>query len=246
VIFVLFAAESGRTVIDENLANAAMMMQEFSHIYEGTAFGGKTGAGIAEFDCAGYDHAVRFKADSAAEIARVAFDLIKHGQGADLLVELREGFNPDGSMLGSLLRYMVLPKEFIPTSKGYFSIPIDISDLVSGAYYWLIIKKAGDADNHFHLHGETIQDSLYPTYKRAGNSGAWTAENAIHFGVYNGETGNLLHGIYGYNAVTWLIWDGDLISKAYRYLPPASGFSGGVRQIKTYQWSGEILKRGVV
>jgi hypothetical protein len=55
-----------------------------------------------------------------------------------------------------------------------------------------------------------------------------------------------LHGIYGYNAITWLIWDGDLIARAYRYLPPASGFIGGVRQIKTYQWSGEILKRGVV
>jgi hypothetical protein len=96
VIFVLFAAESGRTVIDENLANAAMMMQEFSHIYEGTAFGGKTGAGIAEFDCAGYDHAVRFKADAAAAIARVTFEIIRHGQGADLLVELRDGFNPDG------------------------------------------------------------------------------------------------------------------------------------------------------
>lgn len=60
------------------------------------------------------------------------------------------------------------------------------------------------------------------------------------------EMGNLLHGIYGYNAITWLIWDGDLIARAYRYLPPASGFIGGVRQIKTYQWSGEILKRGVV
>lgn len=58
------------------------------------------------------------------------------------MVELRDGFNPDGSTAGSLLRFMVLPKEFIPTSKGYFSIPIDISDLVSGAYYWLIIKKS--------------------------------------------------------------------------------------------------------
>jgi hypothetical protein len=142
--FVLFAAESGRTVIDENLANAAMMMQEFSHIYEGTAFGGKTGAGIAEFDCAGYDHAVRFKADAAAAIARVTFEIIRHGQGADLLVELRDGFNPDGSTAWVRCSdIMVLPKEFIPTSKGYFSIPIDISDLVSGAYYWLIIKKPG-------------------------------------------------------------------------------------------------------
>lgn len=243
---MLFAAESGQTVIDENLANSWMVMQEFSHVYEGTAFDGKNGAGIAEYDCAGYDHAVRFKADADASIARVVFEIIKHGQGADLILEVRDGFSPDGSTLGSLLRYMVLPKEFIPTSKGYFSIPVDISDLVSGAYYWLIVKKGGDADHHFHLHGETVQDSLYPTYQRAGESGAWTAENAIHFNVYNGETGNLLHGIYGCNAITWLEWEGDLILRACRYLPPASGYSGGVRQIKTYQWSGEILKRGVV
>jgi hypothetical protein len=243
---MLFAAESGQTVIDENLANSSVIMQEFSHIYEGTAFDGKTGAGIAEYDSAGYDHAVRFKADASAAIARVVFEIIKHGQGADLLLELRDGFNPDGSALGSLLRYMVLPQEFMPAVRTAYSLPLDISDLVNGAYYWLIVKKGGDADNHFHLHGETIQDSLYPTYKRAGISGAWTAENAIHFSVYNGETGNLVHGIYGYNAITWLVWDGDLISKAYRYLPPASGFTGGVRQTKTYQWSGEILKRGVV
>jgi hypothetical protein len=56
---MLFAAESGQTVIDENLANSSVIMQEFSHIYEGTAFDGKTGAGIAEYDSAGYDHAVR-------------------------------------------------------------------------------------------------------------------------------------------------------------------------------------------
>lgn len=243
---MLFAAESGQTVIDENLANAPIMMQEFSHIYEGTAFDGKTGIGIAEYDCAGYDHAVRFKADAAATVARTEFEILKHGKGADLIVELRDGFNPDVSTSGSLLRYMVLPKEFMPTVKTAFSIPLDISNLVNGAYYWLIVKGAGDTANHFHLHGETIQDSLYPTYKRAGDNGAWTAENAIHFRVYNGDTGNLLHGIYGYNAITWLEWDDDLISKAYRYLPPASCSSGGIRQIKIYQWSGEILKRGVV
>ena len=113
---MLFAAESGQTVIDENLANSWVVMQEFSHIYEGTAFDGKTGSGIAEFDCAGYDHAVRFKADADAAIARVTFDIIKHGLGADLVVELRDGFNPDGSTTGSLLRFMVLPKEFMPTS----------------------------------------------------------------------------------------------------------------------------------
>ncbi len=83
---MLFAAESGQTVIDENLANSWVVMQEFSHVYEGTDFDGKTGSGIAEFDCAGYDHA-RFKAMPAA-IARVTFEIIKHGQGADLLVEL--------------------------------------------------------------------------------------------------------------------------------------------------------------
>jgi hypothetical protein len=100
-----------------------MMMQEFSHIYEGTAFDGKTGSGIAEFDCAGYDHAVRFKADAAAAIARLTFDIIKHGQGADLLVELRDSFNPDGSALGSLLRYHGAAQRVYSHRQGIFQHP---------------------------------------------------------------------------------------------------------------------------
>lgn len=123
MIFVLFAAESGRTVIDENLANAAMMMQEFSHIYEGTAFGGKTGAGIAEFDCAGYDHAVRFKADAAAAIARVTFEIIRHGQGADLLVELRDGFNPGWFNSGFVAQIHGAAQRVYSHQQGIFQHP---------------------------------------------------------------------------------------------------------------------------
>ena len=128
---MLFAAESGRTVIDENLANAAMIMQEFSHIYEGTALEAKPSGHswvtvpVMTMRCGLKPMPPRYHSD---------LEIIRHGQG---LISWSNYEALIGRLTaGSLLRFMVLPKEFIPTSKGYFSIPIDISDLVSGAYYW--------------------------------------------------------------------------------------------------------------
>lgn len=171
---------------------------------------------------------------------------MKHGSGADLVVEVRSGFNPNGSTDGTLLKSMKLPKEFIPTSRSYWSIPFALGGLTSGSQYWLIVRGAGDATNHFHLHGETSQDANYPCYYRAkGGSGAWTAENAIHFKVYSGESGNLLHGIYGSNGITWIEYSGEIVNKVYRYLPDAQG-GPGIRNIEAFTWSGEYLKKGVV
>lgn len=242
----LYAFKNGVTVLDETVMNSLLSLQEFVLVYEGTQRDAKTGSGTAEFDCASYDHAIRFTANSTTEVARVEFELVKHGSGADLIVEVRSGFNPNGSTEGTLLKKMTLPKEFIPTSRAYFSIPIALEGLTSGSQYWLIVRGAGDATNHFHLHGETSQDSNYPCYYRAkGGSGAWTAENAIHFKVFSGESGNLLHGIYGSNGITWVEYSGEVVSKVYRYLPDAQG-GPGIRNIETFTWSGEYLKKGVV
>lgn len=229
----------------ENVMNTLLSLQPFALIYDGSQVDAKTGAGVAEFDCASYDHAIRFTATGVTEASRVELELIKNGEGADLTLEVRNGFTTAGAD-GTLLKSVVLPKEFIPTGRSYWSIPLDCTGLTAGQQYWLIIRKAGDATNHFHLHGETTQDATHPAYRRAGTSGAWTAENAIHFKVFSGESGELKHGIYGQNGYTTVEYAGEVISKVYRYLPPADGPAGGIRDVQTYTWSGDYLKRGDV
>lgn len=242
----LYAFKNGVTVLDETVMNSLLSLQEFVLVYEGTQRDAKTGSGTAEFDCASYDHAIRFTATGTTEIARVEFELIKHGTGADLVVEVRSGFDPAGSTEGTLLKKMTLPKEFIPTSRAYFSIPIALEGLTSGAQYWLIVRGNGDATNHFHLHGETAQDANYPCYYRAGGgSGAWTAENAIHFKVFSGESGKIVHTIEGVYGVIWLTYNGDMYDTMRMYLPDAVG-GAGIRQIITFSYSGGLLKKGVV
>lgn len=241
-----FAAKNGITVLDENYLNSYLSLQRFYLIYAGTQRDAKGGSGVAEFDSADLDHAIRFTATGTTKVARVEFELVKHGVGADMAVEVRSGYNPDGSTEGVLLKRMVLPMEFIPASRSYWSIPIALEGLTSGAQYWLIVRGAGDATNHFHLHGETSQDANYPCYYRTrGGSGAWTLENAIHFRVFSGESGDLLHGIYG-NGVTWVEYSDEVVSKVYRYLSPPDSAAGGIRNIQTYTWSGEFLTKGEV
>ncbi|MCL6611171.1 MAG: hypothetical protein K6T66_06500 [Peptococcaceae bacterium] len=248
----LYAFKNGQTVLDETTMNSLLSLQDFYLIYEGTQRDAKTGSGTAEFDCASYDHAIRFTATGTTEVARVEFELVKHGAGADLVVELRSGFNPSGTD-GTLLKSMTLPKEFIPTGRSYWSIPIALEGLTSGSQYWLIVRGNGDANNHFHLHGETSQDANYPCYYRArGGSGAWTAENAIHFKVFSGVgvTSIPYHEIAGGNACltyeytidtnTWLRY----LSAIYLYIPAADG-SSGIRQKLSLTRSGNVVLKGV-
>lgn len=247
----LNAFKNDVTVLDEAVMNSLLALQDFSLVYTGTAIDSKIGAGVAEFDCAGCDHAIRFTATGVTEIIRAEFEIIKNGVGADLICELRSGFNSDGSTEGTLLKKMVVPKEFIPAAKAYWSVPLALAGLTAGNQYWFIVRKAGDAINHFHLHGEASQDASFPCYKRAGTAGAWTLENSIHFKAYSGDTGDLLHGIYGTYGVTWIEYTGETVSKVYRYLPSKNqdgsiDWSNGIRNIQTYTWSGEYLKNGVV
>ena len=242
----LSAAKNGVTVLDETYINSLLSLQDFVLVYEGTQRDAKTDSGTAEFDCASYDHAIRFTATGTTEVARVEFELVQHGSGADLVVEVRSGFDPAGSTDGTLLKKMTLPKEFIPTSRSYWSIPIALEGLTAGAQYWLIVRGAGDATNHFHLHGETVQDANYPCYYRArGGSGAWTAENAIHFKVFSGESGKIVHTIEGAYGVIWLTYNGDMYDTMRMYLPDAVG-GAGIRQIITFSYSGGLLKKGVL
>jgi len=243
----LYAFKNNVSVLSENLLNQLLSLQDFRLIYTGSQVDAKTGSGVTENSIAEYTFAARFTLTGVTEISRVELELDKDGDGADLVVQIRDNdFNPDGSDDGTVLKQVVVPKEFIPASAAYWSVPIDLTGLTAGNYYWLVVVKAGNATNKVDWVGEAGQDASYPVYYRAGNTGAWTAGNALHFKVYSGESGDLLHGIYGTNGYTTVEYSGEIINKVYRYLPPSDTTAGGIRDIITYTWNGEYLKKGVV
>jgi len=144
---------------------------------------------------------------------------------------------------GTLLKQVVVPKEFLPDPKAYWSVPIGLAGLTSGGIYWLVVLRAGDATNRLDWMGESSQDANCPAYYRTTDSGAWTVTNALHFRVFSGESGELKHSLYGAGHTT-IEYSGEVMSKVYRYLPPADGPAGGIRDAITYTWSGEYLKGG--
>jgi len=242
----LNAFKNGVTVLNESNLNSLLSLQEFALIYEGTQRAGKTGAGVTENNLANYSYCIRFTLTGSTEISRVELEVDRDGEGADLIVQIRSGMDPAAGNDGTLLKQVVVPKEFIPDPKAYWSVPIDLSGLTSGGQYWLVVVKNGDATNKLDWIGETSQDSSYPAYQRSGDSGNWTTTNALHFKVFSGESGDLKHSIYAGTGYTTVEYDGEVISKVYRYLPPADGPDGGIRDIMTFNWNGDYLKRGDV
>jgi hypothetical protein len=242
----LYAFKDGVTVINQDNMNQLLSLQNFALIYEGTERDGKTGSGVTENNIANYSYCARFTLTGSTEIGRVELHLDKDGTGADLIVQIRQGMNPAAGVAGTLLKEVVVPKEFISTTKAYWSVPIGLSGLTSGAQYWLVVVRAGDATNKLDWVGEASQDANYPAYYRAGDSGTWTANNALHFRVFSGESGELVHSIYAGTGYTTVEYSGEIISKVYRYLPPADGPEGGIRDVITYTWSGEYLVGGDV
>ena len=231
----------------ENIMNTLLSLQDFSLIYEGAEVDSATGAGVTENLVADYSFAIRVTATGVTELSRIELEVSADGAGQDLTIEVRDDdFNPDGSAEGTLLKSVVVPKEFLPADAAYWSIPLDLTGLTLGQNVWVVVNKVGDITDHFHLVGEAAQDAAHPVYRRAGTSGAWTANNALHFKVFSGESGELVHGIYGENGYTTVEYDGEMVSKVYCYLPPADGPVGGIRDAQEYTWSGEYLKSGVV
>jgi len=242
----LYAFKDGVTVINQDNMNQLLALQDFALIYEGTERDSKTGSGVTENSIANYSYCARFTLTGSTEIGRVELELDRDGDGADLVVQIRSGMNPAAGVAGTLLKEVVVPKEFIPTSKVYWSVPIGLSGLTSGGQYWLVVVRNGDTTNKLDWIGETTQDASYPAYQRAGDSGAWTVRNALHFKVFSGESGELKHSIYAGTGYTTVEYAGETVSKVYRYLPPADGPEGGIRDVITYSWSGEYLVGGDV
>lgn len=111
---------------------------------------------------------------------------------------------------------------------------------------WLVVVKAGDATNENDWIGEASQDGSHPAYYRTGSSGAWSANNALHYKVYAGNTGELVHGIFGTNLHETYVYNGGELDKVYRYLPPSDGAAGGIRDIITITFDGDYLTGGAV
>ena len=242
----IHAFKDGLTILNQDNLNSLLALQPFQLIYEGTQRAGKTGSGVNEASIAEYSYCTRFALSGSTEISRVELEVDRDGEGADLIVQIRQGMNPAAGNDGTLLKEVVVPKEFIPETKTYWSVPIGLSGLTSGGQYWLVVVRNGDATNKLDWIGETTQDASYPAYQRAGDSGAWTVRNALHFKVMSGESGELVHSIYAGTGYTTVEYSGEVISRVYRYLPPADGPEGGIRDVLTLNWSGEYIKGGDV
>lgn len=242
----MHAFKDGVTVLNEDNLNQMLSLQPFQLIYEGTERDAKVGSGVEENNVANYNFCARFTLTGSTEIGRVEIEVDKDGDGADLVVQIRSGMNLAAGVDGTLIKEVVIPKEFIPATAAYWSVPIGLTELTEDGTYWLVVLQAGDAVNHLDWVGEAAQDANYPAYSRNGSSGAWTANNALHLKVFSGESGELVHSIYAGTGYTTIEYDSEIISKVYRYLPPADGPAGGIRDIITYTWSGEYLVGGMI
>lgn len=239
------AFKDGVTPFNQATMNPLLSLQPFSVIYEGTQRDAKVGSGVVENDLSSNHYCCRFTTTGTSEVGRVELYLDKDSAGADLVVQIRSGMLPASGVDGSLLKEMLIPAEFIPLTAAWVSIPIDLSGLTSGSYYWILIKKGGDATNHLDWVGEAAQDANYLAFRRAGDSGAWTANNALHFRVYSGSSGLPVHVIEGDNALTTVEYSGGLPSKLYSYIPPSDGPAGGVRDVLAVTYDGGLPVKGV-
>lgn len=226
-----------------------LISQPFTLIYTGSQRDAKTGSGVNENSLSGPNFCARFTLAGATDIGRIELELDKDGDGADLVVEIRSGMDPASGNDGTLLKTVTVPAEFIPDPKGYWSIPVNLTGLTAGAYYWIVAKHGGDFTNDVEWIGENVQDAGYPAYYRWESSGVWGPAYALHFKVFSNNPAagqdEIRHTITGTNLSATFIYDvNGLVTKAYRYLPPEDGAAGGIRDIVTYAMSGNYLMGG--
>lgn len=226
---MIFAFKANVSALDQDTMNSLIQAQNTVLIYQGTLLDSVDGAGVFEHDLATYEVATRFRMVGDANIGRIAFEFMRYGAGADLIIEIRGNqFSTDGSNDGTLHKTVKFPAKLFKSSYTYESLPIDLSGLTAGAYYWLIIRKAGDSTNHLRIRGESVQDAGHPTYRRT-SAGAWTATNVPHFRVYSNTTGDgeyrLRHTIYGENAKTTIVYTGDgyTVGEIWRWISAPDG-----------------------
>lgn len=239
----LHAFKDGLTILNQANLNSLLALQPFIVIYEGTERDAKPGSGVLENSIASYSYAARFTLVGSTEIGRIILELDRDGTGADLTVQIRSGLTSSND--GTLLKEVLIPTEFIPTTAGWVSIPIGLTGLTSGGRYWIVVLKGGDSSNKLDWVGESSADANYPAYRRSGSTGSWTTGRpAMHFAVYSGVPGMPRHIIEGGAALTTVEYSSGLPSKIYQYIPPSDGPEGGVRDIITLTYSGGLPVKG--
>lgn len=243
----MYAFKAGVSVLDADTLNNIITTQSFDRIRTGTARDQKYGAGATENSLAINNYCMRFTLVGSTELSRVWLNVDKDGAGQDLVVQIRSGMVPASGTDGTMIKEVAFPKEFIALTAGGISIPFNLTGLTSGGTYWIVVKKAGDLTDKNDLIGEAAQDGSYPAFYRAADSGNWTANNAIHFYVYSGDTGLPIHTVYDGNAYTIISRDaGNKISVIKTYVPPPDGSAGGIRQTLTLTRVNGRIKKGVV
>lgn len=234
----LNAAKAGQGITAASW-NELMAMQDFKLIYEGTEIDAEDGAGVTENSIASYTYLTAFVLTGVTTIGRIELELDKDGTGADVTVQLYNA-------LLELLKEIVVPKEFIPATKAYVSIPIGLSGLTAGATYYIGVPQAGDATNKVDWIGEAAPGSHMTIRSTKGGGADPDWSDALHFRVYSGNTGDLIHGIYGTNLVETYIYTGEDLTTIWRYCPPSDGAAGGIRDIITITFDGDYLTDGTV
>lgn len=244
------AFKNGVTTLDEATLNAIISAQPSVLLFDGTQADAKTGAGVTDNDLSLNTLIARFTLTGQTNIGRVEMELTKAGVGADLTLEIRDNtFLADGTNNGVLLKSITYPAKIFPTAAAFISLPVDLSGLTAGAYYWLRVNKAGDATNRNLWRGEAVTDALYPVYYRSLTTGAWTAGNALHFKVFANTAGTYLlrHGIVGTNGKTLIEYNANgTINYLWRWLPSSDGSWMIVDKVTfTYDANGVLTGTGV-
>lgn len=232
----LNAAKAGQGITAAGW-NELLAMQDFQLIYEGTLIDSVTGSGTTENSIADYSYLAMFTLTGVTTLGRVELELDKDGSGADVVVSIS-----DDTILNQLIE-VVIPKEFIPSPKGYISIPIGLTGLTSGGTYYIGVLMAGDATNKVDWVGEAAPSAGHTCYKV---DDGLVEINALHFRVYSGNSGELVHGIYGTNMIETYIYTGEDLTTIWRYCPPSDGAAGGIRDIITITFDGDYLTDGTV
>ena len=111
----LYAFKNGLTILNQDNLNSLLSLQPFQLIYEGVQRAGKTGGGVVENSIANYSYCTRFTLSGSTEIGRVELEVDRDGEGADLIVQIRQGMNPTAGIDGTLLKQVVVQRNLFRT-----------------------------------------------------------------------------------------------------------------------------------